>query len=63
MSPDGEEKVTESDFDIVACIYEECKCYGQYIRCYFDLFRDCEEFMNFMESLSPEEMRKYIDEV
>lgn len=41
-SPGGENKVPVPEEDLVFCDFKECNERGQYIRCYFDLYKNCD---------------------
>lgn len=34
-------RVEKKEDDLVICDFKNCKEYGEYIRCYFDIFQNC----------------------
>ena len=44
MSEDLYNKVEEAEPNLVFCTWEECKNRGEYIRCYFDLYKMCPKY-------------------
>ena len=56
---DDEIKVTHADAELVMCDYTECSDFGEYGRCYFDIFKNCKRYNEYMEML--ERRHKHVD--
>jgi hypothetical protein len=46
-----ESKVTQADLNLVMCDNKKCKERGEYTRCYFDIYRNCQLYPAFIKYL------------
>lgn len=41
-NPNGNSKIPKPEEDLVMCDFKQCIERGQYVKCYFDLHKNCE---------------------
>ena len=40
-----EDKVKQPNRELVFCDFKDCPQFGEYIRCYFDLYKNCPKYL------------------
>jgi len=44
-------KVKHPESSLVMCDYDTCPEYGEYMKCYFDIYKRCNTYYKYMEKL------------